>query len=559
MKKLISICLFSLATFAVFGAAKKINPNVVENSDGTVNITGIDKDSSVKVNQKYEGEKNITIVDSKKVTKNNPVAFDLSDFGNKEIYIEFSCKMKIEEPAQENLDLSWMINDFEAGMPVLIHEVIDSNQWVTMKAEKVVAIGEKKSFYLSGSGLPSEYKIYIKDLSLKLSGEGITSKPVPTVSWTDAPSIKDAVGKYFDHVGIACTYRNELQKPDIQKGLSHHVNSITMGNEFKPDALFGFNRISKFEDFVAEDGNTYQMPTGFPNFTTMNIILTIAKRMGVQIRGHVLVWHSQTPTYFFREGFSTTSELVDQATMTARQEWYIKSVIEHVNQWEQENNNGEHIVYAWDVVNEAVADGATVNSWLRTDSNWYKIYKDESFIINAFRFANKYAPADVQLVYNDYGCYSAGKRYAICNLIDEIKAVPDARIDAVGMQSHVKLANPPINLSDGNNSFEEAVQEFIKHGVNVQITELDIANAKGRYSPMVLKEKYKQYYQMFIRNRATEDKPGITSVTVWGITDATTWLDNQAEYKGTKQYPLLFNGDFTCKPAFFGVIESAKE
>ncbi len=560
MKKTISFLLIALSAISAFGAAKKQNPNVIENSDGTITITAVDKDSSVKLNQKYENQKGVTIIDSKKVTKNNPVTFNLADFGDKEIGIEFSCDIKIETAETEELDLSWMINDFEAGMPVIIREIINPNAWVSLKGEKVVAIGQNKSFYLSGSGLPSEYKIYIKNLKFKLSGENISSIKVPPTNWMDAPSLKEAYSDYFDHFGLACTYRGELQRPEIQKGIARHASSITMGNETKPDALFGFTKIKTFKDFVAEDGKTYQMPVEVPNFNTMDICLTLAKKMGVQVRGHVLVWHSQTPELFFRENFSSDAgtPFVDKETINARMEWYIKTVIEHVTKWEEEKNGGQRLVYAWDVVNEAVADGATTSKWLREDSNWFRVYKDDSFIINAFRYATKYAPQDIQLVYNDYGCSNPGKRYGICQIVDKIKATPDARIDAVGMQSHIKINSPVINIEDGNNSFEEAVQTFISHGVNVQITELDVANNKARYSPMNLKERYKQLFQMFIRNRAKDDQKGITSVTIWGLTDRGTWLDKQTEYIGYKQYPLLLNEDYSCKPAFLGVLEAAE-
>jgi len=562
MKRLISVCLLAFTAAVLIAApAKKINPNVVENSDGSLNITNVDKDSSVKFNQKFDGFTNVTLIDGNKISKNNPITFDLSDFAGKEIMLQFSCDLKIAEENDEKLDLSWMVNDFEAGMPVISRSYANSNEWTTVKGEKVFVLGQKKSLYLSGAGLPTKgAKYYIKNLKLNINGEDLTSTPTPKVSWIDAPSIKEAYADYFDHFGIACTFRGELQLTDIQDGIAHQANSITMGNEFKPDFLFNWAKVTSTEDFVAEDGKTYKMPVGLPTFSTMNNCMMLAKMMGIQIRGHVLVWHSQTPDWFFRENFSQdkNANFVSKAEMNARMEWYIKTVLGNADAWEKKYNNGERIIYAWDVVNEAVSDGAGTQKWLREDSNWYRVYESEEFIINAFRYANKYAPSDVALVYNDYGCYSPGKRNAICNLVDEIKAVPDARINAVGMQSHVGL-DTKINLEDGSNSFEEAVQAFVSHGVNVQVTELDIANGKKPNSPMLLKSKYKDYFKMFIRNRAKDGEYGITSVTVWGITDKGTWLNNQKEYKGFTQYPLLFNGDFTCKPAFYGVLEAAQE
>ena len=100
---------------------------------------------------------------------------------------------------------------------------------------------------------------------------------------------------------------------------------------------------------------------------------------------------------FFKENYSTDANAayVDKATMTARQEWYIKSVLDYVRTWEEENNGGKRIITTWDVVNEAVADGAGGKKWLREDSDWFRIYQSEEFLLNAFRYANKYAPSDL--------------------------------------------------------------------------------------------------------------------------------------------------------------------
>ena len=554
MKKLIAVLLTS---FMIAGFAFAADPVTRENEDGSVSIIAVDKDASVKTKQKVDSFKDVTVVTGKKVTKLNPVTIDLSAFGGKEVYINFSCEIKINDTANGINDIVWMINDLDAGMPVVAQQKIASGQWVTITGETAVPLGSNKSLYISGAGLElANLTFNIRNLDVKLSGDGIGSGTTAAVNWLDAPSLKKAYKDFFK-IGFACTYKNELNTENGLFGIEQHVNSITLGNEFKPDFLFAWKIPQETVPFVAEDGKTYQMPADLPKFTDLDMCLKIAKTIGVQIRGHVLVWHSQTPIWFFKENFvkDSTAPYVDKATMNARMEWYIKSVLNHVAEWEQTSNKGKHIVYTWDVVNEAVADGAGSQKWLREDSDWYKVYGNEEFIINAFRYANKYAPKDVTLVYNDYSCYSPGKRQAICNLIDEIKATPDARIDAVGMQSHVKIDKPAVT---GYNSYEDAVQAFISHGVDVQVTELDIANGAKNYSSVMLKARYKEYFKMFLANRKVDGKNGITGVTIWGLTDNGTWLDGQAEYKGHKQYPLLMNGDWTVKPAFYGVLEAAE-
>lgn len=556
LKKLIMFIAAALCTCALMAAPKT---SFIENDDGSVSITAVDKDASVKSKQKVDGFNDVTVITGSKLKKNNPITFDLSALGGKEVYINFSTDIKITGLEDSEIDMIWMINDIDAGMPVIFDRKVKVNEWITVKGERAVPLGQNKLLYLSGAGIDkSALTVYMKNIDVRFSGDGLSSKQPEPVDWRKAPSLKEAYKGKIDKIGIAVTYKGCLADTKIQEGLERHASSITMGNELKPDFLFNWASVSKtMEDFTAEDGKIYKMPKGMPNYGSLKEILFTTQMIGVKMRGHVLVWHSQTPDWFFRENFSQDkkSPLTSKEEMNARLEWYIKSVLGQIDEWEKKYNGGEHIIYAWDVVNEAVSDGAGSKKWLREDSNWFRIYGDESFIINAFRFANKYAPKDVELVYNDYGCSNPGKRDAICRLVDEIKQTPDARIDAVGMQSHVRIDS----AVTGTNSHEDAVKAFISHDVDVHITELDIANGSKPYSPVILKAKYKEYYKMFLANRKTQDKHGISSVTVWGVTDDGTWLDNQNEYKGHKQYPLLLNGDYSVKPAFYGVLEAAAE
>lgn len=555
--KRVSLFLASLLlTASLFAAPKKVN--YTENTDGTLSITTIDKDASVKAKQKVDGFSDVTKILCSKVKKTNPVTIDLSAFAGKEVMVSLSCSVKVENADNSETDIIWMINDLAAGMPVLVQQKVKAGEWTPLKGEAAVPLSQNKQLYISGAGINFESTvIYLKDFEVKLSGEGLTASAKAEVNWADAPSIKEAYKDYFDYVGFAVSLRPDLNNPEVTENLAKHANSITLGNEFKPDFLFNWARPSNMEDFTAEDGKTYQVPMGMPSMGNAKTILFTAMEMGVNIRGHVLVWHQQTPSWFFREDFDAKKGLVDKETMNARLEWYIQSVMEFVDSFEKKMNGGKHIITIWDVVNEAVADNAGSQKWLRTDSDWYRIYGTEEFIINAFRYANRYAPKDVLLVYNDYNCYNSGKCNAICNLVDEIRAVPDARIDAVGMQSHVSIDYPAVR--GGSNSYEAAVKKFIEKDIDVQVTELDIANGSKTYSPIMLKAKYKDYYKLFLKYRKTAEKHGISGVTIWGLTDNGTWLNDLDQYKGHTQYPLLMDEHFNVKPAFYGVLEAAED
>ncbi len=385
----------------------------------------------------------------------------------------------------------------------------------------------------------SAYTLF--DLQLIPVEEGATS-------WTEALPLKDALLPWFEYFGFAVT-APELQNPYIAEGLAHHCNSTTVGNEFKPDYILG-KEPSEFGSYLAGDGKKYQVPASL-FFDVVDASLAACRDNNLSLRGHTLVWHSQTPKWFFRENFKNTGALVDIPTMNARQEWYIRSLLEHIKAWEEKNNAGKRVITSWDVVNEAVSDGANEQYWLRTNGDWFAIYKDDSFIVNAFVLANTYAPKEVGLTYNDYNCYVPAKTAGILKLVKAIQENPKARIDAIGMQSHVKIDFP------GPSSFRRAVDSFLETGLDVQITELDIHSVmKTEAAKKQLAAVYKDYFSLFIEKRKTPTKNGIQGITIWGISDANTWLSNH--HKITS-YPLLFDAWFNTKPAFDAVLEAAKQ
>lgn len=551
--------IFFTAVFLIFSgcSAKQTDAQTIENPDGSVSITRIDEDGkAILFNKKYNGATNVTQVNLAKTSRANPVIVDLSAYEGKDIDIQFSCEMLIEDKTAEKTQIVWMINELNENMPKLFDRKVENGKWFSVNKHITIHLSGKRQLYISGAGLNKDTTtFYIKNFKLRINGEGLTKNAPKPAVWTDVTGVKEVLKDYFDYFGFCVSYNNTFKEPLLQKGLPIHASCITMENEFKPDFIFAWTKPNKLTEFRGEDGKLYEVPADIPSFKQMDSILSDMKKLGLKMRGHVLVWHSQTPVWFFQKNYSRNGEtdLVNPAEMNARMEWYIKTVLEHVADWEKKNNNGEHMILAWDVVNEAASDNSTETNYLRDDSSskWFAIYKDATFIVNAFRYANKYAPKDVELVYNDYGCSSPNKNKAICKIIDAIQAAPDARIDAAGMQTH-------ISINDSAANFEKAVKNFLAKGINVQITEMDVANGASNYNAMKLKDCYKTYFKMFIANRKQPGKKGIEGVTLWGVRDEWTWLNSM--HKGHTQYPLLFNDkNYYCKPAYYGVIEAAEE
>ena len=556
MMKRILTCLAAALILFTGCSAKNTDSRIIENSDGSVNITRIDEDGkAILFNKKYGDSKNVTQINLAKTSRSNPVTVDLSAYEGKDLEVLLSCEMLVEDKSTEKTQILWMINELDENFPKLFDRKVENNKWFSVNKRLTIHLSGKRQLYVSGAGLNSNSTIYIRNFKLQLTGDGLTANSPQPAVWTEVTGIKDALKDYFDYFGFCVSYNDGFREPLLQKGLPLHASVITMENEFKPDFVFAWAKPNKLADFRGEDGNYYEVPADMPSFKQMDSILSDMKKLGLKLRGHTLVWHSQTPAWFFYKNYGRNDEtqLVSPAEMNARMEWYIKSVLEHVADWEKKNNNGEHMVLAWDVVNEAASDNASDSRFLRdaSSSKWFAIYQNETFIVNAFRYANKYAPKDVKLVYNDYGCASVNKNKAICKIIDAIQAAPDARIDAAGMQTH-------IGINDSVQNFETAVKNFLAKGINVQITEMDVANGNSGYNAMKLKECYHNYFEMFIKNRKQPGKNGIEGVTLWGVRDEWTWLNGM--HKGHTQYPLLFKGsEYYCKPAYYGVIEAAEE
>ncbi len=440
------------------------------------------------------------------------------------------------------------------------------------------------------------------------SSEDYSYKTDNTSNWRSlsVPALKSLTKDYFDSFGIACEYGNfgdnwgtpvELYYEEVQKGLAKHAQSITMGNELKPQFMLCWwssgstGNSLKTEKFTASNGKTIDVPQAIDGLDRLSKILTICKKYNLKMRGHVLTWHSQTPDDFFAENYCASyngnvlSNPVSKEVMTARHEWYIKTILEYVADWESKNGyagsgTGEHIIWAWDVVNEACADDAgttysgTSQNWLRgstTDtkdktpekggSRWYQIYGDDEFIVNAFRFANAYAPADVPLCYNDYneymdfsGSHGSWKTSAILHLLDNVKngeakiingVSVKPRIDVMGMQSHLGIEWPGIN------GYEAALKRYLNAGYDVHVTELDFP-AKTETEA---KTAYSDFFTM-IKNYGKKSSLSnkVTNVTIWGINNENSWI-----YKNDVKYPLLFtkeNNEYLITPSFTAVEEA---
>ena len=347
----------------------------------------------------------------------------------------------------------------------------------------------------------------------------------------DITSLKDVFAPYDCKVGTAVTV-NELNSSE-KAIIAKHFNSITVGNEMKPDAVLDYDATVAYMEETGDD------TTPMVSFTKAAPILKYCEANGIEIRGHVLAWHSQTPRWFFAENFSQDSNaaLVSKEVMLQRLENYIKAVFETL-----EKEYPDLKIYTWDVVNEALenngngyrAPGTQANT---SSSLWMQVI-GEDFIEAAFTYARKYAPTGTLLAYNDYNEYMPAKRDLMYEIASGLKE--KGLIDVIGMQMHLSTSYPTVSM------FESAVRKFASiEGIKIEITEFDMTTYDSSESGMKAQgEKYKAYFDCIKKLMA--EGIDFNSITLWGVRDTDSWR--------ASQYPCVFDENYQAKPAFYGIV-----
>ena len=381
------------------------------------------------------------------------------------------------------------------------------------KAGRLAAAVFAAMLLVTGCGAPAEKKAV----------EATPAQSSKIEQKEEAKNLKDAFKKDFK-VGVAVN-PYQLKDEQTKKIILENFNSITMENGMKPEAIL---------DQRASENSKDGMPA--INEENLEECLSLAKDNGLVLRGHCLVWHNQTPEWFFCEKYDAGNAKVDKETMKKRMESYIKKVLSFC----QEKYPG--VVYAWDVVNEACDDGGGY----RTSSLWYEIYGDESYIEDAFTFARKYADKDVKLFYNEY------MPSKVSTIAELVKKLYDKKlIDGVGFQSHWDMNYPDTGM------ISDAMQKYSEIGdLEIQFTEVDMHNTDDSEEGLKkLADRYKEFFETIVK-ADREGKANVTSVTFWGLSDDVTWLTS---FKGEDSYPLLFDESHKKKACYDSVLAVGNE
>ena len=273
-------------------------------------------------------------------------------------------------------------------------------------------------------------------------------------------------------------------------------------------------------------------------------IAKFAAENNIKMRGHALVWHQQTGEWIFE---NENGKKVSKEELLQRMKTHIDSVVTRYSD----------IIYAWDVVNEAVADDSTK---VYRESEWLEI-AGKDFLVKAFEYAREADP-NAKLFYNDYNAIIPEKRDRIIELLKFLQE-NDAPIDGVGIQAHWSIYGP------SEEELRKALDLYSELGLEIQITELDVSlypwekerrelkeGESDEFTPE-LEQKQIEAYDMFFEV-FRDYKDVITGVTFWNISDKYSWLDTYP-VEGRKNYPLLFDENFERKKAYEKVVEFETE
>ena len=380
-------------------------------------------------------------------------------------------------------------------------------------------MGKMYEVALSVEGYRSNGKADVKKNELIMGVTDTSETPSSSTNPTNpsnpvsSDSLKDAFSGCFK-IGTSVS---PIELNSCPEFIKNNFNSITPENELKPDSLLD-------QDACQQKGNNVNAQI---SLNQAGKTLKFCEDNGIALRGHTFVWYSQTPGWFFKENFSNTGDYVSKDIMDRRLESFIKNTFEAIK-----TQYPKLELYSYDVCNELfLNDGGGLRS--ADDSNWVRVYGDDSFVIKAFEYARKYAPEGCKLFINDYNEYIPAKTNDIYNMAMKLKE--KGLIDGIGMQAHLDVEYP------GTQVFKTALEKFISTGLEIQVTELDITCK----DITVQADLFADIFEL-----CTKYTDQIKTLTVWGTHDIMSWRG--------ENNPTMFGYNYSPKPAYYEVIKVAE-
>jgi len=327
--------------------------------------------------------------------------------------------------------------------------------------------------------------------------------------WSSTPALKDLAS--FP-IGMEVSAANDTRSIFVLKDqlptINKHFNSLVAGVIMKMRYLHPAEK-------------TYY-------YTDADALADYAAQHAMILHGHTLIWHwdSEIPAWMKNYTGDWESMLNDHVTQIC--------------------THFAGRVTSWDVVNEAIDE--TTTSGFR-ESMFYN-HVGKKYIENAY-IAARAADPNAVLYYNEFGMESSAQKLAILlAMLDDFKArsIP---LDGVGFQMHTSLYSPKVD------TIKAAFKAVADRGFKIRISEMDMQSNIGHASALDQSmangqhDRYKEIIKAYLEAVPPAQRAGIT---FWGLVDGESWLNYlDPSYK---DWPLLFNDDYSPKPAFYGVAEA---
>jgi endo-1,4-beta-xylanase len=324
-------------------------------------------------------------------------------------------------------------------------------------------------------------------------------------------------------------------RDSLYQNTNIYIGAAVSLNNIEKDTAAMHVLLSDFNSITAE--NDMKMQQIIPekdqyNWPSADKYVAFTKKNNMRLHGHTLIWHGSVPEW--------VNNIKDTAEMHRFFRDYITAYVKHVDDG----------VQSWDVVNEAISDSAG----LPRKTIFYNAL-GSSYIAEAFSLANKANPHAL-LFYNEYGIENDDvKLKAMLKLVDDLNAAK-IPIHGVGIQMH-------ITIDTDLDKYRNALKEFVKRGLLIHISELDIRvnndTEKDRFknfnhhAAKLQKEKYydvvKTYLEVVPRNQQY-------GITLWGFSDAHSWI---IHYCKLNDWPCIYDSRMKRKPAYNGMWKALSE
>ena len=201
--------------------------------------------------------------------------------------------------------------------------------------------------------------------------------------------------------------------------------------------------------------------------------------------------------------------------------------------------------YCWEVVNEPLSN---------PNQPWEAVFGRDEYIARAFRYAREANPTVALEMNQTFGQAGIDRQLAdeFFDMVQRLKSrhVP---IDVVGTEMHLEAqALRPTYLDELRYFLSRARAA----GVQAYITEMDVYQGPAGLFPNPMEHQRQIYHDTLATCLADSN---CKNFTVWGVSDARSWLTQKVMNPHPDAKPLLFDEAYQKKPAYFGVLQALQE